>query len=70
MVGGGGRGVRWLVGVGRVGVGGWVGDGVDGGMEWGGGGWWGGCVERDLTNECTRWHRRSTSSSVEISCKK
>ena len=70
-VGVGGLGGWFRVGVG--GLGGWVGDGVDGGVvEWL-------CGEKNITHnhlrmyltiECTRCLRRSTSSSVEISCKK
>ena len=54
FVGGVGWGVRWLVGVGGVGggvrVGGWVGDGVDGGMGIGGGGV-SVCLKMYLANE-------------------
>ena len=56
---GGGRRVRWLVGVGGL-----VGDGV---VEWL-------CGEKSIThnylkmyfNECTRWRRQSTSSKMTI----
>ena len=61
MVSWGWKGWGWLV---------WLGMGWMGGWDGGGGGWWGGCVERDLTVACSRCHRRSISSSVEISCKK